>query len=1286
MFRLIAFLLLAALGASMAAAQQSTAPPVARVVATDFTLPAKFERMAAWAAEEGYRLDWRLVEGAVPPQELVSGADFLLFDGPRPNDMAAIEKAVGGFDADLRVPWIAVGGGPPRFGNLDPGVARRVIGYFAGGGAGNLRALVQAIPIAMAAGDLSVLPPPVGLGKAGLYHPAASAPFANASAFRDWATSQGWAERPVVAIAMSDGLVRDMQTGVIDAVAKALAARGMVAAPFWYDEADPQALAKVVLPLRAQAIVNMTHMQNGTARAAEFSELDVPVIQVVASRLTSANAWRAATSGIPATGAAVQLSVPESWGISDPLVLSVVEKGVATPIPEQVNLLAGKLQRLAALRGKPAADKKIALFFWNYPAGEKNLAASHLNLPKSISNVSQALAAAGYRVDPATEQAVIDNGQAMLGGYYRPETLGELEKRGLVARLPLSAYRAWLAGLPPGQRREIESRWGDPANSRWVRGGDLLIPRLTLGNLTVLPQPPRGDNPTKSYHDQKIPPDHIYLAAYLWVRANADAIVHLGTHGTQEWTPGKDRGLWASDYPFLLVGDLPVFYPYIQDNVAEAIQARRRGRAVTISHQTPAFGPSGLYDELRDIHALIHEYAQLEDGGVRDRVARQIRTKASAAGLDGDLDWDDAAINRNFAGYYSALHDHLHQVARSAIPMGLHSFGEPAKPEHRLTTVMQQLGPDYLKALGDDPAEAFAENFEEIATSTPYRTLSRYLRDGESAASITDAALRTQIERALVLDKRLESTAEMEALLAALEGRFVRPGAGGDPVRNPDVESGRNLFAFEAEKVPTKAAYVQGGQMLDKLVAAHRSKHGKPPEKLAFVMFSGETIRQLGVVEGQILNALGLRPVWGRGDRVERLEVVPLSELGRPRIDVVVQASSVYRDQFDGFMRLLAGGIDRIAGLDEPNGPSANARELEQRLVAGGIDRARAGALSRLRIFSNAPGDYGSGLPEQIGKKNWAKETDLADPFLERLQYAYGAREWGTATEGQNLFAEQLRGVDAAVLSRSSTLHGLLSTDHPFEYLGGVSLAVRNLTGKTPDLYVADLRSTEGQITSTGAFLSTELRSRYLNPQWIKAMQAEGYAGANEMLGIVNNLWGWQVTDPASVRPDQWQAMHDTYVRDVRSIGINGFFARVHPTAQRAIVERMLEAVSRGYWKADEATQSSLRDKLAEIPATAPGELTREMVRADGYGVVPPIASSRPGRAAAEAERTPATDASRLTRPAPQGIVLKRVPPEPPRALRTQNLVPFLLALLILFLWGAGRELRLSRPPVAKLG
>lgn len=1261
-------------------------PPLVRIVSTDFVLPAKFEQLGQWAVDAGYQLDWRRVESpasAIP----LDGVAMLIVDSPRPADRAAIEKALGSLD-QLATPWLAVGGGATGFGHLDPAVARQLIGYYAGGGEPNLRAFVAALPRALAGKDLGDLPLPQRLPATGLYHPDAPGPFATAQEFRAWAILRG--DRPVAAFAISEGQIRDMQTRLLTALAASADAHGLLAAFFWYDERDPQALSKVVRQLNARVLINFTHMQDGEARKTEFEQLDVPVLQGLSERAATPDQWRASMSGITGMSAPVMLSVPEGWGISDPLVLGAVENGEVVPIPEQVELLTAKIARLVALRDKAAREKHLALFFWNYPTGEKNMAASNLNLPQTLAKLSRDLAASGYDVQEIDEKTMIAGGQALLRGLYHPETLEALAGQGLAARLPLATYKAWLAQLPSSRQAEVEARWGKPEASPAVHGDMILIPRLALGKLLILPQPPRGGNDARAYHDQASPPDHRYLATYLWIRAaaQADAIIHFGTHGTQEWTPGKDRGLWAADWPFLLLGDLPVFYPYIQDNVAEALQARRRGRAVTISHQTPAFAPSGLYEELRDIHALIHDYAQLDVGPVRDRIARDIVRQARESHLDADMGWDDDAVARDFHGYYTALHDHLHQLARTSTPLGLHVFGEPSSDDERLTTVMQQLGPAYLKVLAQDPVEAFAEDAAAIRDSVPYRILHHYLRAGGDVTAIANPALRAQIEQALAYDQNLAAPGETQALLAGLAGGFIRAGPGGDPVRNPEVPSGRNLYAFEAEKIPAQAAYEEGGRAFSRLLAAYAEKNnGALPTKIAVSLFSGETIRTLGIGEGQLLHALGLRPVWGRGGRVERLDIVPLSELGRPRIDVLVQPTSVYRDQFDAFMRLLADGIDRIAALDEDTGPAAHARALEAKLADDGMTLEQARTLSRLRIFTNAPGDYGTGLPDRLtrgGKSDaadWRDEVDLADPYIARMGYAYGARNWGLSLEATSLFARQLEGVDAAVLVRSSNLHGMVSTDHPFEHLGGLSLAVRRITGKAPDLFVTDMRDSESRVTTAGAFLSNELRVRYLNPQWIKAMQAEGYAGANAIAGVVNNLWGWQVADPASVRADQWQAMHDTYVRDNRKLEMNSFFERVHPSAQLQLVERMLEAIRRDYWQPDAATRQSLEQRRAHLQSrvAAAERAAARQLTAQGFGLTPSAPGVRvDGDSKADAPR-PQPPLAQAPTP-PTGRILLRqqlAPPMPSMTLRGQ--VPALATLLALFLAGVLLERRARR-------
>ncbi|MFA7552922.1 MAG: cobaltochelatase subunit CobN [Spongiibacteraceae bacterium] len=882
---------------------------------------------------------------------------------------------------------------------------------------------------------------------------------------------------------------------------------------------------------------------------------------------------------------AALMVIPESWGMTDPLVLAAIEEGAPAVIPEQVELLVGRFMAMATLQRAKRNELNVGLLFWNNPSGEKNLSASNLNVPRSIENILSALNEQGYDIRPSDETTIIATAQKMLAAYYRPETLDGLLADGYAQAFPVSQYKKWLSSLPQTVAAQLEKAWGDPQDHwsvRTVNGEScFIIPRAKLGKLLYLPQPPRADKPGESTHDLLQPPGHFYLAVYLYLREHfkADAIIHLGTHGTQEWTPGKDRGLWAYDYPNLAIGHVPVFYPYIQDNIGEAMQAKRRGRATTISHQTPPFAPSGFYDELRDIHDLMHQYLQLENGSVRNATLDNMLASVFEADLHQDIGWREEAVGQQPDKFIPILHDHLHVLAQAATPIGLHTFGESAAEDYLTATVMQQLGTDYYQALGLEGEEMFAASFEDLFSGPAYTYLQPFIRGEKQPAQAENEQLQALMQTALMYGGALRNNGEMDALLAGLKGQFILPGSGGDPVRNPGTTSGTNLYALDPNKIPSPAAYQAAEKTFNELVTDYRQNHaGEWPDKLAFSLWSSETIRTLGLSEAQIMHALGVRPIWSSGGDVTALEIIPQDKLDRPRIDVLLQATSVYRDQFDGIMKKLAQAIEALAVLEEDNNPVAkNSRNLALSLQQNGLDVVQAERYSQVRIFSNPPGDYGSGVTSvAMDSTRWEDDSILADTFINSQSHIYGSHDWGTPVQHLKLLESQLQGVDAVLLSRSSNLHGLLSTDHPFEYLGGLSASVKKINGDNPALYISNARSTNAVINSAQTFLSNELRTRYQNPQWIKGMQKEGYAGTVQLLNIANNLFGWQVMDRNMVRPDQWQALHETYVLDQRDLNINEWFAEHNATAQAQLIERMVEAIRKNYWDAPEQTRREL--------------------------------------------------------------------------------------------------------------
>ncbi|CAM4126766.1 Cobaltochelatase CobN subunit [Kerstersia similis] len=1245
--------------------------PVLRVITNSFVPKGKFERLQRLAEDAGLRLEHINVEVAsAHAGRWLEGAALTVLDTPRPADRAQVEAALA---EGLRQPgraWLAVGGGAPGHAGLDEAVARHLAAYYAAGGESNFRSFFRYAQAVLQGTSPEVLPAVVPLPATGFYHPASTRIFSSLSDYLAWGAARWQPRSGVVAFLTHAGALGDLQTDALDVLVSKTEAAGLTPVVFWFD-ASHETLPEVLGQGRVDVLVNLGHLQDGKARSADFQALDIPVLQTTVFRQEQGEAgWEQASSGMPPRTLAIFLAGPEGWGMMDPIVLRTSVQGEQQLLPEQADALIGKLQGLVALRQIAAADKKLALLFWNYPQGEKNLAASHLNLPRSMVALAHGLAAAGYQVSVPEEAALIRQAQEMLAALYRQVPLETLLEHDLAAAYPVQAYRQWLRRLPSAQREAL-SHWGDPGKHWAVReiGGEpvFVIPRLQLGNLTVMPQMPRAAEMGQHYHDTASAPDHLYLAAYLYLRQQlgVHALIHMGTHGTQEWLPGKDRGLSASDFPFLAVGDVPVFYPYLQDNVGEAMQAKRRGRAVTISHQTPPFAPAGLYDTLADLHQLIHEYQQLDEGAAQSVARDKVLEAAQANHMLADLGWDIADARLRFADFVQQLHDHLHELARAAMPLGLHTFGEPAAPAHRLLTVMQQLGEPFYQALGMVDDEWFAQDHtvsppvvvaqegqaaagraglpvaaqgaaDTWQDARPYQWLQTYLRAGAQeqsagqemgAEAALSPALREQLARARQLDQSLADTQEIESLLAGLAGRFVLPGAGGDPLRNPDIASGRNLYAFEADRIPSPAAYEAGGIAYAQLLQAYADSHaGAAPRKLAFSLWSSEAIRHLGVTEAQVLHALGLRPVWGRGGRVEALDIIPASELGRPRVDVVVQVTGVYRDQFDGFMRLLAEAIERLAQQDEPgNNVAINSRLAEKMLRDAGArpEQARQGA--QLRIFGNAPGAYGTGVPHlTLQADAWEDDAALATQFLKSSQYAYGASVWGDNSGGTQLLETQLSGVQAVVMSRSSHLHGVLSTDHPFEFMGGLSAAIRQLDGAAPDLLVSDLRQGKPRTTSLQRFLSDEMRVRYLNPAWIQGMQAEGYAGTLSVLEATNNLYGWQATDASTVRADQWQAMFDTYVADTRELGMQAWFERDNPHAQAQMLERMAEAVRKGYWDAPAETRQQMAQRWQalqrDFQVQASAAVTREYLDAmvAGFGLQA-SASLRPETVAAQA-------------------------------------------------------------------
>lgn len=1138
-------------------------------------------------------------------KSLFAGADLVLLDIPYDPVVEAVERKVGAHLAAAAVPWLKVQSQRHAAKDLKEQDAKLLWQYYVNGGKKNFDHFFRYLEARVFAGSNETVPPPIVYPPQGIYHPDyEQGVFAGAHEYLAWKKVDLARKPPIVGIAIHQSYLASDLTAFIDHLVRRLEARGAVPIVFYAPMDDAQGFEKLLAPdgqTIADVLITSQIMLLPDLRKTEFERLGIPVIQAMPYRRGDVPDWEKDPAGVHLMDIPFYLAQPEYAGVTDAMTTAAVRKadGQIVPIETQVEAVARKALNLVRLQRTPNADKKVALFYWNYPPGETNLGASYLNVPKSLARLLKALHAGGYRVHTRTADELIPALQRLLRPYYRDNALGQLIGDGLADTLPVSKYRAWFERLPQEVRASVTARWGEPEKgSMVIKQGDqasFVIPRLNLGQLTLLPQPPRGemrdDGEKALYHDTKSPANHYYLAVYLWARETfgAHALVHFGTHGTQEWMPGKERSPSVFDDSLLPIGDIPVVYPYIVDDVGEALQAKRRGRALIISHQTPPFAPAGLHNDLVDLHGLVHEWTSLTEGPVRDKTGERILAGAAKLNFHRDLGIGEAEAKQNFPDFLRKLHDWLHELALQAQPQGMHTLGVTKEARLRLGTVMHMLGRDFIALVDKGPDEAFVDDYRKTAQSAPFRFLESHVGKNEPLPANSDPKLVALIEKARTWYQALEAEPEVANLLRALDGRFIPTAYGGDPIRNPDsLPTGRNLYGFDPSRVPTRAAYEAGKEAVEKLIAAHRARHGSPPKKLAFTLWSVETMRHFGALEAQALYALGVRPMWDEGGRVTGVELIPGEELGRPRIDVVLSATGLYRDHFPNVMRWLAQGVVLASKADEPgNAVRSNTARLAQQLQNAGVDPARAESWATTRIFSNETGNYGSGINDAaLASGTWDHESKLAELYLARMQYAYGAdpKEWGARLPQVNLYAENLNGVEAAALSRTSNLYGMLTTDDPFQYLGGVTLAVRHVTGKSPDIYISNLRETTTAKAETAAeFLARELRTRQFHPGWIEGMKREGYSGTTEMLDSLNNFWGWQVTAPDIVRADQWQEFTDVYVRDKYKLGMRAWFEQYNPAAAAQMIERMLEAVRKEYWKADRATVRELATRYRDL-------------------------------------------------------------------------------------------------------
>jgi cobaltochelatase CobN len=990
----------------------------------------------------------------------------------------------------------------------------------------------------------------------GVYHPDAPDRFPTAEGFLEWYGARpGYdGSRPWVALTFFDAMLTRGQRPAVDGVVRVFEEEGLNVMPAFGED---QAIIDGILldgdrrsRVDAVAAFGLKHFlsyEGGLRDAIE--DLGVPVFNAVYLHTQTIDEWRESPQGIPATDVIWTLDHSETAGVIEPsLLIGKVEDRTAEGarvyrwdvMEGGARHLARRMSRHVALARKPNGEKKVAVLYYNNSRGKQSIGAAYLNVFRSLADILERLKAEGYAVDtdpPLDEEQVKElvlRGGRNVGGWA-PGELDALVDGGTAVMWPIPEYKALFDGLPEEFRRNVLEQWGPPEESGvMTRDGKLVLPVIVRGNVAIMPQPARAmeDDPMKMYHSPLIFPHHQYIGLYLWLEHvwGADAVVHLGTHGTLEWMPGKQSVMALSDPPEVLMGTLPDVYPYIVDDVGEGVQAKRRGRAIIVDHLIPPLVTAGQYQEYATLSQLVASYRSAESVGAvtASEYLGQIRELVSALGLEKDLGVDAVDGPEEV----QALSEYLEYLDKADVPYGLHTFGT---------------GP---------AGDARDSLLEVMARENP-------------GLDIGDSG------------RKLDASGENEfaGLLKGLSGRWVEPGEGNDPARNPDaLPTGRNFFGLSPGRLPTREAWRLGQEAADAIVSGYMSEHGRYPDKVAVVVWAVEAMRNEGVNESTVLALIGVEPQWAPSGRVTGVRPIPARELGRPRIDVTIDSSGLYRDLFPDRLIFLDNAI-RLAALqdDIENFISRNDEANRQALLARGYSEEDAGRFSRARIFSERVGNYGNRASETVSASgSWDDPGDVALAFREHTGYAYGAELWGE--QARDSLELNLAGSKVAWHSMSSHLFGVLDNDDYYGYLGALSMAITSLSdGAAPDTLVTDQR-TNGKLAMVGldTVIGSETRARYLNPTWIQGMKDEGYAGAREMANYVEYLFGFQVTTPQEVDSRLWDQTYEVYVEDKYGQDLPEFMDRNNPWAFQSITGRMLETVRKGYWSPSDEVRRKL--------------------------------------------------------------------------------------------------------------
>jgi len=1125
------------------------------------------------------------------------------------------DGVMAGIPDDLPVVTFGYGRDHPAGATVPLRIVSTVSLYALYGGYTNLRNMLAYLAAEVLDIDIDYDPPEETRWE-GIYHPQSEKVFDTVDEYLAWYSRSG---PPMVGIIFSRSQWVNGDTATVDALIREIEKFAGVIPVFCFGVADEEIgtrsgtdVIRDFFSGRIDLLVELRsfiHTRDIEEYLRVLHELAVPVIHPLILYHTTLEEWQADTAGISSTEQTWSVALPEFQGMIDMVLAGVAERERGggdiserhIPVEDRISRVCGRIRRWLSLRARPVDERRIAFILHNKPCASLEGtvgAGAGLDTLESVARILRAMKERGYAVEvPASGEALINEimDRKAISEFRWTSVREIVEKGGALALLDLQTYLRWFESFPETVRRAVREVWGEPPGEErdgvppaMVHDGKIVITGVEFGNAVVCVQPKRGcagprcdGKVCRILHDPDVPPTHQYLATYRWLEEvwGADAIVHVGTHGNLEFLPGKRAGLSAGCYPDIAIGDVPHLYIYNADNPPEGTTAKRRSYALLIDHAQTVMTVSDLYADLRELDDQIGAWrrARDEDRARAHALEHVITELIEEANLAEEVGLDRLKAGEiSFEEVVDAAHDLLMGIYNTQIPSGMHIFGSMPDGDERvefITAVLRYDGTLHRTArlltgtTEDDGSTDSLRRIEDAAKDIVAAILEtgRPPRSGMDPGTAGQALLEEVGRQVRDLQDRIDRSDEIGRLLDAMDGRFIPPGPSGLVTRGrPEVlPTGRNFYSLDPTRVPSRAAWRTGTRLADALLERYRSENGTLPEHIAMYWMASDIMWADGEQFAQILYLIGVEPVWEEG-RVRSFRIIPLEELGRPRINVTIRTSGILRDNFYNCIELLDDAIRAVAALDEP---------VEMNLI-----RKYSGETGGCHIFGSRPGTYGNGVSLALYASAWEDESDLSDIFIQWNGYAYGRDRYGE--ERRDLLRKQLTSVDLTFNKTATDEYDLLGCCCYFGVHGGLTAAVRTASGKDIPSYYGDTRSREDvEVRSLADEIRRVVRTRLLNPKWIEGMKKHTYKGAGDISRRVGTVYGWEST---TQEVDDWifDDIARTFVLDEE---MRKFFGDHNPWALEEIGRRLLEAHARNLWNADPDVIDALKEAYLEI-------------------------------------------------------------------------------------------------------